>query len=135
MAATIEEIIEFLSKPRKIAVVGASNKKHKAGYYVPKFLLKRGWQIIPINPNLEELFNVKPLNSLSELNENVDGVIIYRRQDIVEPYALKAVEMNIPVIWLPDNITCNKAMKLAEEKGLIFIQDRCPKRDMQNLID
>ncbi len=132
--ATLDQIKDFLSNPGKVAIVGASANTRKAGYFVPKYMQELGFQIIPVNPNTDSFLGENTLDTLDELKEPVRGVIISRRQEKAEKFALKAVEMDIPLIWLPDNITSQNAKKSAEEKGLIFVQDRCPLRDGRRLL-
>jgi predicted CoA-binding protein len=133
--ATLDQIKDFLSKPGKVAIVGASTQKSKAGYFVPKYLQELGFQIIPINPNTDSFLGENTLSTIDDLKEPVKGVIIYRRQEKAGKFALKAIEMDIPLIWLPDNITSQSAKDIAEEKGLTFVQDRCPLRDGRRLLN
>ncbi len=132
--ASKQEIIEFLSHPRKIAIVGASTKEHKAGYFVPQYLQKRGFTIVPINPKISMFLGEKSLDSLDEAPDDLDGVIIFRLSHSAEKVALKAVDKKIPMIWLPDRITSEKARQYAEENNIKFVQDRCALRDTKYLV-
>ena len=129
----MKSYVEFLSHPRTLAVLGASTNPQKAGHFVPKFLQERGFKIIPINPMTDYIFGEKTLESLDDLTEPVDGILIYRALPIAEEIALKAVKMKIPVIWLPEGITSNKVEHAAKEKGLLFVQDKCPKKEIEKL--
>lgn len=135
MVASIPEIKQFLSNPDNIAIVGASSKEHKAGYYVPKFLQSIGFTIVPINPNIDEFLGEKVFKSLEEVNIDLAGVVIYRKQDEAEPVAIKASELGISMIWLPDNIFSSKVEELQEAKGLRFVNNRCPLRDGRQLLN
>ena len=132
--ATKQEIIEFLSQPRKIAIVGASTREHKAGYFVPQYLQKRGFSLVPINPHISTFLGEQSLNSIEEAPDDLDGVLIYRLSHSAEKVAIKAVDRKIPLIWLPDRVTSEKARQYAEEHGIKYIQDRCALRDTKYLV-
>ncbi|MHA2503903.1 MAG: CoA-binding protein [Candidatus Kariarchaeaceae archaeon] len=126
MLASDEQLRSFLTTPGKIAIVGASTKTSKAGYYVPEFLQKRGFDPIPINPHADEVFGKKTLKSLDDLQEDVLGVIIYRVTSQAEKEAIKAVDKGIPFVWLPLGVSSQKAEEYANEKGITYLHDRCP---------
>ncbi|MHA2252870.1 MAG: CoA-binding protein [Candidatus Kariarchaeaceae archaeon] len=130
----LERIKEFLSNPGPIAIVGASSKKEKAGCFVPKYLKSLGFRIIPVNPKIDVFLGEKPINRIEDIDEEVVGVIIFRKRKDAEEEALKAINLGIPMIWLPDNITSRKAKKIAEEQNIFFVQDRCALRDGRNLL-
>ena len=134
MIASKDEIKSFLSSPGKIAIVGASTNSAKAGHFVPVYLQKIGFTIIPINPMVDELFGEKTLKSLDELTDEVVGIVIYRKSEIAEQVALKAVDKKIPLIWLPEKIISEKAGKAASEAGLKFVQDKCPMKEGEALL-
>ncbi|OLS28757.1 MAG: hypothetical protein HeimC2_04870 [Candidatus Heimdallarchaeota archaeon LC_2] len=129
MQASIDQIRDFLLNPGKLAIVGASTKENKAGFYVPKYLRSLGFETILVNPMVDEIQTTKTLKSLDDVaGFDLKGVIIYRKLPIAEKVALKAIDMDIPFIWLPDRIVSEKAEKLAEEKNLLYVQDDCPLR-------
>lgn len=134
MIASTDEIKTFLLNPGKIAIVGASTNSTKAGNFVPEYLQKIGFTIVPINPMFDELFGQKTLKNIDELTEEVNGIVIYRKSEIAEEVALKAIEKKIPMIWLPLGITSIKANKAAFEAGLLFVQDKCPLREGKALL-
>ena len=51
--ATLEAINNFTSQ-KNIAVAGVSRKKQKFGNAIYKELTKRGYNVYPVNPNLDE---------------------------------------------------------------------------------
>jgi len=125
MEANNDEIMSFLSEPRTLAIVGASTNPKKAGNYVPRFLMDRGFSVIPINPFADELFGKDPLDDLTELDEEVDGVIIYRGGDAATKEVMKAVNMDIPWIWLPEGVTSEEGKAAAKDQH--YVEDKCPK--------
>lgn len=131
MYATDQQLKTFFDSKGTIAVVGASTNPKKAGHFVPAFLKEIGFRIIPINPMADEIFGEKTLKSLDDLKENVQGILIYRKSEIAETVALKAVDMKIPLIWLPEHITSEKAAEAS--KDLLYVEDKCPMKEVRKL--
>jgi predicted CoA-binding protein len=126
---SITVIEEFLKNPGRIIIVGASTKSEKAGYFVPKYLRQIGFETILVNPKVDEIAGIQTYKSLNDVNlDGVKGIIIYRKLPIAEEVALKAVNLKIPTIWLPDKITSEKAKHMAAKSGINFIQDDCALR-------
>ncbi|MCY3413456.1 MAG: CoA-binding protein [Candidatus Heimdallarchaeota archaeon] len=134
MNADSNSIKQFLKNKGKIAIVGASTNSAKAGNYVPQYLKSIGFDLIPINPMVEELFGVPTLKDLSALNEDVTGVIIYRKPEIAEKVGLEAIQKGIPLIWLPEGVTSSILPERCQEAGIIYIEDRCPLKEGRALL-
>lgn len=135
MTASIQQIHDFLSSPGKLAIVGASTNKDKAGYYVPKYLRSIGFDTSLINPMVEEIHGIKTHKTLDAvIDKDLKGVIIYRKLPFAEIVALKAIELKIPFIWLPDKIISAKAEKIAEDNNLLFVHDDCALRRGRQLL-
>lgn len=135
MEATDEQIVEFLTKPRKIAIVGASSKPERTSNEISLFLKEKGHKLIPIHPKEKEVLGDPVIPSLADLNEPVDGVILYLNEKIVGEQAKVAAEKGIPLIWLPLGVRSEEARKAAEEKGLLFVEDKCPKIEWRKLVE
>ncbi|MCX8188072.1 MAG: CoA-binding protein, partial [Nitrososphaeria archaeon] len=72
-----EEIKKILGY-RRIAVVGFSSSPKKPSHYVPKFLIHQGYEVIPVNPNVESILGLRSYRSLEELNKEVAIVNVFR---------------------------------------------------------
>ncbi|MHA2032533.1 MAG: CoA-binding protein [Candidatus Kariarchaeaceae archaeon] len=128
-SVSIKDIEDFLRNPGIIVIVGASTKSEKAGFFVPKYLRKIGFDTILVNPKIDEIDGIRTFKSLDDINLNqIKGIIIYRKLPFAEDVAIKAINLGIPTIWLPDKITSEKAKNLASQNNIRFIQDDCPLR-------
>src|SRR5689334_25334093 len=78
-----DQEIEGIYKLKNIAVVGMSPTEGKPSNYVPKFLIEKGYNVIPINPNYSNILNKKSYNKVSEVSENIDIVNIFRKSEDV----------------------------------------------------
>ena len=108
-----------------IAVVGASRDPSKPAHSVPLQMLRHGWRIIPVNPFVDEVFGVKAVATLADIDEPVDLVDIFRpARDAVE-VVRQAVAIKAPAVWLQSGIVSAEARRIAEEAGMDYVEDRC----------
>ena len=121
---TDDEIKNFLSL-KKVAVIGMSRNKSKAAHFVPKYLLENGFDIIPINPNSDEILTKKCYKEITEVEGNIDIVDIFRPSEDVLPFVRDAIKKNPKVIWLQEGIHNEEAENLAREHGINVVFNRC----------
>jgi len=121
----------ILNTVKTIAVVGVSANTSRPGFFVFKYLLERGYRMIPVNPGLagQELLGQKAYAALRDIPEPVDMVDIFR----ASPHALAIVEEALAmrprpaVIWMQLGVRNDEAAALAEANGLKVVMNRCPK--------
>jgi hypothetical protein len=124
----------LLSSTRVIAVVGLSADPGKASNMVARYLMDKGFKVIPVNPGQETVLGEKSYKSLAEIEEKVDIVDIFMRADKVMPFVREAVSMRPKAIWLQLGIVSEEAKALAEVEGITFVMDRCVKQEHARLI-
>ena len=129
---TDDQIREILSL-RKVAVIGMSKNSSKAAHYVPKYLSDNGYDITPINPNAEQILEKKCYSSISEIDEEIDIVDIFRPSDDVLPFVREAIKKKPKVIWLQEGIHNLEAEDLARKEGIKVIFNRCMLAEHQRL--
>lgn len=116
---------QILTDATVIAVVGASRDPSKPAHSVPLQMLRHGWRIIPVNPFVDEVFGVKAVATLADIDEPVDLVDIFRpARDAVE-VVRQAVAIKAPAVWLQSGIVSAEARRIAEEAGIDYVEDRC----------
>lgn len=125
-----DKIREIFERFKNIAVVGISRNPEKPARKVPKYLLTKGYNIIPVNPNADRILGKKSYRNLLEVEEEIDIVEVFRPSEEVERIVKEVIERkrkrgDIYVIWLQEGIVNDKAKELAEKEGIIFIQDKC----------
>ncbi|HEX8828271.1 MAG TPA: CoA-binding protein [Xanthobacteraceae bacterium] len=121
----------ILNTVKTIAMVGASEKQNRPSYFAFKYLLERGYRMIPINPGLagKTLLGQKIYARLTDIPEPIDMVDIFRSSR----YALPIVEEVLSlkprpqVIWMQLGVRSDEAAVLAETNGLKVIMNRCAK--------
>ena len=130
---TDDEIKNFLSL-KKVAVIGMSRNKSKAAHFVPKYLLENGFDIIPINPNSDEILTKKCYKEITEVEGNIDIVDVFRPSEDVLPFVRDAIKKNAKVIWLQEGIHNEEAENLAREHGIDVVFNRCMLAEHQRLM-
>ena len=117
-----------------IAVVGLSADEDKPSNGVARYLMKKGFKIIPVNPGQDTILGEKSYKSLSDIPGPVDVVDIFMRSDKVLPFVEEAARLKPKAIWLQLGITNDAAKDAAEKNGIMFVQDRCVKIEHQRLL-
>lgn len=123
MQTAVEKALEL----RNLAVVGLSKDPAKAAHSVPRYLQHHGYKIYPVNPfGGEELLGEKVYAKTSDIEGEVDLVVVFRPSAEVLPVVEDALKRaDLKAIWLQEGITSAEAERLAQERGLVFVQDKC----------
>ena len=116
---------QILTESRVIAVVGASNDPSRAGHYIPKYMQDQGYRIIPVNPNEDVVLGERCYESLADIPEPVDVVEVFRRPEYVPDVARQTVAIGAKALWLQMGIFSTEARRIAEEAGMLFVEDEC----------
>ena len=121
----------ILNTAKTIAMVGISPKENRPSYFAFKYLLERGYRMIPVNPGQagKTILGQKVYAKLSEIPEPVDMVDIFRTSEHALPVVQEALTLNPKptVIWMQLSVRNDEAAKLAEAAGLKVVMNRCPK--------
>ena len=134
MIADDTVIREFLSTPKVIAMVGASSKSHRTSYQMYKFLKKKGHHLIPIHISAVEVDGDAVLPSLYEVQVPVDAVMIYLRTELAQEYVKTAIDLGIPLIWLPEGVYSEFGRTTAQNSELVFVENLCPLKEWMRLV-
>ena len=121
---------EIFENNKNIAVVGMSSNSFKAAHTVPMFMLNMGYNVIPVNPMATEIKGMKCFKDLSEIPENIDIVNVFRPSEDAENVVIEAIERHknkgdVKIIWVQEGIYTKNGKNLAEENGIIYIEDVC----------
>jgi predicted CoA-binding protein len=121
----------ILNAVKTIAMVGVSPKDNRPSYFAFKYLLERGYHMIPVNPGQagQEILGQKVYAKLSDIPEPVDMVDIFRASQFALPIVQEALTLKPKpaVIWMQLTVRDDEAAKLAEDAGLKVVMNRCPK--------
>lgn len=116
-----------------ITVVGASNAPSKAAHTVPAHMQRLGWRIIPVNPRETEILGQPVYRSLADIPEPVGLVDVFRPSEQTPDIARQAVAAGATALWLQLGIASAEARQIAEEAGLLYVENRCLIIEQQRL--
>jgi predicted CoA-binding protein len=119
----------ILNANKVFALVGASPNQVRPSFFVQKYLLAKGYRVIPINPGHagKEILGQTVYASLRDIPEPVDVVDIFRNSTVALEIAREAIAIGAKVLWMQLGVRNDEAATLAEEAGLQVVMNRCPK--------
>lgn len=130
-------IRSILTTVKSIAIVGASNNPARPSWIVFKYLLQRGFDVIPINPGAagQAILGQTVFATLADVPRPIDMVEIFRNSEAAGPITDEALRLEpLPkVIWMQLSVRNDEAAQKAEARGVRVIMDRCPKIEFGRL--
>ncbi len=130
-------LADILREARTIAVVGASPNEARPSYGVMRFLLSRGYRVIPVNPGQagKEILGQTTYASLADIPEPVDMVDVFRASEYLNEVVEDALALDPhpKVIWSQLSVRDDFAARKAEESGIKVVMDRCPAIEIPRL--
>lgn len=121
----------ILNTVKTVAMVGFSPNQSRPSYFVFKYLLERGYRVIPINPGHagKEINGQKVYASLAEVPEPIDMVDVFRGSQYAPAIVEEALALDPKpqVIWMQLTVRNDDAARRAEDAGLKVVMNRCPK--------
>jgi predicted CoA-binding protein len=126
-------ISDILGKCRSIAMVGASAVNNRPSYFAMKYLLSKGYVIVPINPGLagQSILGQPVVASLAEIDQPIDMVDIFRNAEAALEITREAIKLKdrlgLKVVWMQLSVRNDVAAAEAEAAGLEVVMNRCPK--------
>ena len=121
----------ILNTVKTIAMVGASEKENRPSYFAFKYLLERGYRMIPVNPGHagHSMLGQMIFARLADIPEPVDMVDIFRGSQYAPAIVHEALALKPrpQVIWMQLEVRNDEAAALAEANGLKVVMNRCPK--------
>ncbi|PVY74368.1 CoA-binding protein [Pectobacterium versatile] len=129
------DIESVLKTVKTIALVGASDNPSRPSYGVMAYLLKQGYEVIPVSPKLagQTLLGQKGYASLADIPKPVDMVDVFRQPEAAYDIAKEAIAIGATVLWLQIGVINEQAAILAHDAGLKVVMDRCPKIEILRL--
>jgi predicted CoA-binding protein len=122
-----QELRAILGRARTIAVVGLSSDPERPSHRVATYLKAKGYRIVPINPNEDEVLGERSYPSLRVVPAEgaIDVVDVFRRPEATPAIAADAVAVGARVLWLQSGIVNEEAARIGEEGGLDVVMGIC----------
>lgn len=122
-----DEIRKILQSSKRIAVVGLSSDPNRTSYMVSKAMQAAGYEIIPVNPTIDEALGVKAVPDLKSIEGPVDIVNVFRRSEFLPGVAEEFLQIDAKVFWAQLGVAHEETYHKLKEKGCTVIMDRCIK--------
>ena len=128
----------ILTNVKTIAVLGASPNPDRPSHGVMRFLLSKGYHVIPVNPGLggKEILGQTVVAQLADIKEPIDMIDVFRAPQYLAEVvdAALALDPKPKVIWGQLTVRDDAAAAKAEAAGLDVVMDRCPAIEYPRLL-
>lgn len=129
-----EEVRRLLEGARRIAVVGLSPKPHRDSNRVARYLLERGYTVIPVYPREERILGQPVFRRIADIPGGIDLVDVFRRSSEIPGVIDEALRARAPAIWLQLDCIDEAGARRAREAGSTVVMDRCLMVDHARLL-
>jgi uncharacterized protein len=124
-AMTTKALIESVLSQKSLAVAGVSRDRNKFGNMAYRALKAKGYRVLPINPNVQEIEGDLCYPPLEELPEKVGGLIVVTQPAVTEQIVRKAADLGITKIWLQQGSESPAAIRFCMEHNLNLVSGEC----------
>jgi signal transduction histidine kinase/predicted CoA-binding protein len=128
------QLVEILKSVTRLAVVGISAQEERPAHRVPRYLQRAGYQVVPVNPTLDEVLGEHAWPDLKSIPEPVDLVLVFRRPDAVPEIVDDAIDIGARVVWMQEGVVHEGAAQKARDAGLKVVMDTCMRATHQRLL-
>ena len=125
---TADQIRQLLEQSKRVAVLGIKPDPTQPAYYVPKYIQKAGYEIIPVPvyyPDLREVLGEPVYRTLSEVPGDIDIVDVFRRPEDIPQHVDDIVAKHPKAVWFQLGIRNDEAAEKIARAGIDVVQDRC----------
>jgi uncharacterized protein len=120
-----DRIRALLETARRIAVVGLSPKPHRDSNRVARYLLERGYTVIPVYPREQTILGQRVCRRIQDIPEGVDLVDVFRRSEALPDVVEDAIAAKAPALWFQLDCVHEVAAARAVAAGMTVVMDRC----------
>jgi len=124
----------LLERVRRIAVVGLSPKPHRDSHRVARYLLERGYEIVPVYPREDEILGQKVYRRVQDVAGTVDLVDVFRRSEDLPAVIDDVLAARAGALWLQIGCVDEAGARRARDAGLTVVMDRCLMVDHAHLL-
>lgn len=136
-------IAEMLRAAKNIAVLGMSDKPHRASYNIGRYLAEHGYRVFPVNPVLKEVLggpcypdlDAADAAAREQTGAGIDLVDVFRASEHVPPIVDDVIRLKVPYLWLQDEVIHDEAVARARAAGVKAVQNDCIFRQHAAMLD
>lgn len=129
------DIRALLGRTRRIAIVGLSSKADRPSHGVARSMQGYGYQIVPVNPNEDEVLGENAYADLSRIPGAIDLVDVFRKSEYVPEIVQACIARRVRALWLQEGVVHEAAARRASNAGIHVVMDRCIYKEYVRLLD
>lgn len=122
---TRQSSVDKFLQHKTLAIVGVSRSGKKFGNYILKELGKKGVELLVIHPDVSEIQGHKCIKTISDLPNEIKGLIVSVPPEQTEKIVIQAKEAGINDIWMQQGAASTQAVKFCQENGINVVNDEC----------
>jgi predicted CoA-binding protein len=115
----------LLTDARRIVIVGLSPKPHRDSNRAGRYLLERGYEVVPVYPREEEILGQRVYRRVQDVPGAVDLVDVFRRSSELPGVVDDALAAKAPALWFQLGCVHEEAARRAAAAGALVVMDRC----------
>jgi uncharacterized protein len=124
------QIRELIVQTRRIAILGIKTEAQagQPSVYVPQYLLRAGFEIIPVPvyyPEVTEIFGASVYRRLVDIPVDIDLVDVFRRPQDIDGHVDDILAKKPKGVWFQSGIRNDQAAERFARAGIQVVQDRC----------
>jgi predicted CoA-binding protein len=126
-----------LHASHRIAIVGASSSPDRPSFGVFRYLLERGFDCVPVNPNEQGVLGIPAFPSIEaavQATGPFDIIDVFRRSELCVPHAREAAAAGARCLWLQLGVVNWEAAGIAHDAGLAVVMDRCTAIEVRRIV-
>lgn len=130
-----DHIRGILRETEVIAMVGASSNWNRPSYFAMKYLQRKHFRVIPVNPREagNKILGETVYAALADIPDKIDMVDVFRNSEAAGPIADEAIAVGAKTLWMQLGVRNDAAAERAEAAGLRVVMNRCPKIEFGRL--
>jgi uncharacterized protein len=123
----------ILNNYHNVAMVGASSNEERPSFRVFSYLTRQGYNVIPVNPNEQEILGKTSYPDLLSVQGKVEVVDIFRKPEQVMPIVDQAIKIGAKAVWMQEGIVNEEAAAMARDAGLLVVMGKCMRKQLISL--
>jgi hypothetical protein len=123
---------KIFSEIKSIAVIGISDKPYRDSGIIASLLLRKGYNVIGVNPRINKFEGIQMFRNISEINIHIDLVDVFINGNNLENIIEEIIKINPKYLWMQLGVYSEKAVQIAESNGIIVIKNKCVAIELRN---
>ena len=125
------DILTLVQQAKTIGVVGMQDetRSDRPAFAIPQQLLRRGYEVFPVNPKIRSSLGRKAYTRVSELPIRVDILDVFRRAEHIPQLTSEVLALDKDkrprAVWLQSGITHPESEARLSAEGIAVVSDRC----------